>query len=60
MQNLYANKCMQNGFHISTHFYLFVVYFLTNHCTQLRLAGETLGGKYQISGLMDYIALNCQ
>ena len=51
---------MQNGFHISTHFYLFVVHFLTNHCAQLRLAGETLGGKYQISGLMDYIALNCQ
>ena len=51
---------MQNGFHISTHCYLFVVHFLTNHCTQLRLAGETLGGKYQISGLMDYIALNFQ
>ena len=51
IQNLCTNKCMQNGFHISTHFYLFVVPFLTNHCIQLRLAGETTGGNYQINGL---------
>ena len=51
IQNLCTNKCMQNGFHISTHFYLFVVHFLTNHCIQLRLAGETTGGNYQINGL---------
>ena len=29
-ENVYTNNCMQNGFHISTYFDLFVVHFLAS------------------------------
>ena len=37
IQNVSTNNCMLNQPHISAYFDPFVVHFLVNHCTQLRL-----------------------